>query len=637
MKKYEFNFKWILFLPISILLGFVPLITRLNILEVDEKTYEIFGSVQQNDFFSQFKATAIISLAVVMAAIMFLTIEKHLVKMNVTMKIIYGGLIAFILSTIVSTIFSEHSAVAVWGMFDRAEGMVTILAYTVIFFYTIYIINTTKDYKYIIAPLSFVIITIGIIGFFQYIGSDLMLTTEIGKKLIVPEKYAELRNSLSSSFKYGKIHGTLYHYNYVGSFVSLTVPFFITLMWFEKNWRLKRWYILVTLFNVWLLFGSTARSGLVGVGLSALMFMIIFIKELIKNKKWLMPLVAVGIIGIIILNVATSGKIFARIPSLINDAIGIFLPSDPDFNYKDHIPIRNLSLEGSTVIIEKNDGTLDVNIKNGLKFTDENGNPVIYTPVEGVYTTDDPRFNNLSFTLVKADMATLPPEEVAYYENINYDLIIAVDGKDLFYVRNEVDETTYFMDPRTLKPIIIEDAPVIGFNGKEKLGSARGYIWSRSLPMLMETLFIGNGPDTYVLEFPQTDYLGKWYAYNTINMIVDKPHNLYLLIGINQGGIALLGFIIFIAAYGIDSLRLYFNKAEYNKMEIMGGACFLSVVGYLGAGVFNDSVVSVAPIFWVLFGCGASINWSLNKQRKEQQKPAMVKENSKIVNMATTK
>ncbi|ONI47798.1 hypothetical protein AN644_03865 [Candidatus Epulonipiscium fishelsonii] len=637
MKKYEFNFKWILFLPIAILLGFVPLITRLNIIEVDERTYEIFGSVHQNDFFSQYKATAIISLAVIMGAIIFLTIEKRLVKTDIVMKFMYGGLILFILSTIISTVLSEHSSVSVWGMFDRAEGMITILAYTVIFFYTVYIINTTKDYKYIIAPLSFVIITIGIIGFFQYIGKDLMLTTEIGKKLIVPEKYAELRNSLSSSFKYGKIHGTLYHYNYVGSFVSLTVPFFITLMWFEKNWQLKRWYILVTLFNIWLLFGSTARSGLVGVGLSALMFMIIYIKELLRNKKWLIPLFGIGIIVVIILNFATKGQIFSRIPSLVNDAIGIFLPSDPDFNYKDHIPIRNLHLDGSTVVIEKNDGPLDTTIENGLEFTDENGNPVIYNPNEGVYTTEDPRFSNLSFTLVKADMETIPPEEVAYYENINYDLIIAIDGQDLFYVRNEVDGTTYFMDPRTLKPIIIEDAPVIGFNGKEKLGSARGYIWSRSLPMLVDTFFIGNGPDTYVLEFPQTDYLGKWYAYNTINMIVDKPHNLYLLIGINQGGFALLGFMTCIIAYGIDSLRLYFNRSEYNKMEVMGGACFLAVVGYLGAGVFNDSVVSVAPIFWVLLGCGASINWALNKQRKEQKKHVVIEETFKIVDIAPAK
>ena len=35
----------------------------------------------------------------------------------------------------------------------------------------------------------------------------------------------------------------------------------------------------------------------------------------------------------------------------------------------------------------------------------------------------------------------------------------------------------------------------------------------------------------------------------------------------------------------------------------------LAIIGYLGAGFFNDSVVPVAPIFWILLGTGIAVNY----------------------------
>lgn len=46
----------------------------------------------------------------------------------------------------------------------------------------------------------------------------------------------------------------------------------------------------------------------------------------------------------------------------------------------------------------------------------------------------------------------------------------------------------------------------------------------------------------------------------------------------------------------------------------MGAAIFLSFIGYVVAGLFNDSAVVVAPVFWALFGTGISINEILKKQ-----------------------
>ena len=66
-----------------------------------------------------------------------------------------------------------------------------------------------------------------------------------------------------------------------------------------------------------------------------------------------------------------------------------------------------------------------------------------------------------------------------------------------------------------------------------------------------------------------------------------------------------------------DSVKLYALKKNYNKPQILGIANFLGVIGYLFAGIFNDSVISVAPIFWIVFGVGVSINFINRKDLKE--------------------
>ena len=195
-----------------------------------------------------------------------------------------------------------------------------------------------------------------------------------------------------------------------------------------------------------------------------------------------------------------------------------------------------------------------------------------------------------------------------------------VNGLSTFLFKTDSAEGTVLCDAYPVQKMDIDEPETIGFRGKEKLGSARGYIWSRSIPMMKDTFLIGYGPDTYAAKFPQNDLLGKWWAYDTPNMIVDKVHNLYLQYFINNGGLALLGFLVLVIAYIIQSFKLYALKGFYENKEILGIATTLAIIGYLGAGMFNDSVVSVAPIFWVLLGIGIAINFMIQKEKIENSK-----------------
>ena len=107
--------------------------------------------------------------------------------------------------------------------------------------------------------------------------------------------------------------------------------------------------------------------------------------------------------------------------------------------------------------------------------------------------------------------------------------------------------------------------------------------------------------------------LGKLYAYGTTNMIISKAHNLFLQIGLNNGVVALIAFVILIMVYIIDSFKLYALKNKYDEKQILGSILALSVIGYLFTGLFNDSVICVAPIFWIILGVGAAVNF-INKK-----------------------
>jgi hypothetical protein len=218
---------------------------------------------------------------------------------------------------------------------------------------------------------------------------------------------------------------------------------------------------------------------------------------------------------------------------------------------------------------------------------------------EGKITFKDDNYKSYSFDLKQASNGIFMG---MHFNNMKANFLITNEGiKALNYMGTPID---------------IKKVEAWGFEGKETLGSARGYIWSRALPLLKKTLILGTGADTFAIYFPQNDFVGKLKAYGTTSIFVDKPHNLYLQVGINTGIISLLAMISIFLIYMLSSIKLYINSNFDNTYKVAGGAIFAAVCGYLGAAFFNDSVVSVAPVFWILIGTGISINLKLKDAKQ---------------------
>jgi hypothetical protein len=154
-------------------------------------------------------------------------------------------------------------------------------------------------------------------------------------------------------------------------------------------------------------------------------------------------------------------------------------------------------------------------------------------------------------------------------------------------------------------------------DGLEKLMSGRGYIWSRTIPMLKTYLVKGSGADNYPIAFPQDDFVAKLRSGSDASLVIDKPHNMYMQIGINTGVISLIASISAWILYIVSSLKLY-TKTTFNSLEkIVGASCLVSIIGYLVSAMFNDHIVSVSPLFWIILGIGISINIRLQRKNTE--------------------
>lgn len=611
-QKYQIN--RLMWLPIMLLLGIIPLIVRMLVIYPDAQVADVLNTYEVYDVYSNFKETGLVVLCILMVVLIFLVFDKKELKKDKFIKTYIIGSSVFIGISLIATLNSNYPHTAWWGMPDRAEGFVTQACYIFIMLYTLYSFREYHNFKYIIYALSFLVVISTIIGAFQYFGHDLFMEVEFFKNLILSDQAKEMGLVLTSSYAEKKVFGTMFHYNYMGSFGAMMVPLFLTLTLFLKGRKKKILCGIMTLCSMFLLFGSTSRAGLIGLVCAILIGMIIFAKVIVKKWQFTIPVAAILAMCLIGFNMITGGTIFSRIPTLIKDSIELFSGSDESFDYKDYIPVREIVHNNGTERIVFQTGTLILsNENNGLSFTDEAGNPIEYNyNEEGLIVTSDERFSYVTFK----------NEEVSVAEGVVPPVLLSmqVNGMDTFYFLLHDEKGVVLSDSCPIQEIEIDDPETVGFKGKEKLGSARGYIWSRSIPMMKKTVFVGFGPDTYALEFPQNDYLGKWWAYDTPNMIVDKAHSLYLALFVNNGGLALLGFLVVMGAYLIQSLKLYALKGYYESKDIIGIAVALAVVGYLGAGVFNDSIISVAPIFWVLVGTGMGINYWIYKERKEQEK-----------------
>lgn len=611
-KKFDYTVLAIFF-PAVAALALIPILMHATFVTTDFlETYRLFSGTPGEDglyyfadVFSQCKAFAVVVFAIIMLAVTLFSCFYLFRRVEKRSLVYVGASVVFVGMALASALTSDYTHIAFYGDFDRAEGFITTACYFVIFLFTMFAFRSEQNFRPLMAALFICVGVNAVLGAFEYSGHALV-NYDWFSTLIVDRKYADQIQPGSAAAVRGSLFGALYHYNYVGSFAGMIVPLFTSLALFEKQLKWRILYIVFDLAALFLLFGSAARSGIVALAAALVMGIIVFARVIAKHWKAALAVLAAGAAAVTGINFAVGGELFRRVPSIVSDMVELFIPADEaDADLFSKLPVRDIvhNADGSLSFVTNSD-TLTISYDAANEeylFTDSAGDPVEMIYDENAVTSDDGRFAGISMLFGE------------YTEGSGVDDMFLMwftgDEKSFLTFRLFGENTIHQTDPNIGDRITAHNAEAIGFKGKELLGSSRGYIWSRTIPLLDECIITGYGADTFPYVFPQTDFLAKHYAYTEgFNITVDKPHNLYLQIFFSNGLIALLAFLFICVWYLVDCLRLYAFRREYRPAQVYGAAVMLAVTGYLAAGLFNDSVVSVAPVFWILLGTGCALN-----------------------------
>ena len=582
------------YIPIIFIITIIPLIVYCKILQLPKEIADFWISDTHADFYNYYKSVALVlgTMAALMAfGGLYLNGKLPLQKE----KKYYIPILVYSLFVILSTFMAHNKQVALEGFPDMYQGVFVLLSYIILVFILLNYIRNERDIKIIV--FSFIILTVieGVLGLGQYFGYD-FLRTDLGKALITPN----MINTENVEFRFGEhtIYGTLFNTNFVGSFGALVLPLTMIMYVREKDIKTSIFFGFTALlaFSTWL--GSNSRAGYLGMTAAFILGLIVFRKNIKVHFKKLMILFGAFISITLIFNGVSGGRVLSQFSRLnpVNEAGDI-----QDVKTRQNVRFEEVSIKDNTFTVKTDKETLIGTLRDGnLEFQDEDGNSLaVYNDEKETTRFVDEKYSEYYFKIAT-----------------EYNIIRAkiYERKwDLFIIENNmlkvISYNGKFTDP-------VEAPRIRLFDGRETFASNRGYIWSRTIPMLKDALITGYGPDNYPMVFPQEDYVGRFNVGDEgmLNILVDKPHNMYLQTAVNTGVLSLLALLAVWAIYLFDSFKIYLKGNIESFAQYMGAATFLSVIAYLVAGLFNDNVVSVAPLFWILLGMGIGINRMIKTQ-----------------------
>lgn len=584
---------------LTIVVAIIPLVCKYSLVAIrGDEVNVIRTGTGYNDVFSNTKSVLLMCMGITTALFLIFDIfsgegtSLDIKAPYVVLAAVYIGL------ALISAVFSSYKTVAFLGATERYEGFLIWLCYIVFFIAASVYASSLKRAKLLMGGFALSGLLLGIIGLLQFMKVPIF-NTEFVSKLVMGSHY----QGTVLQIKFDSVFATLYNPNCAGIYFGMMSSLFVMLAVFlPVKSKLKYVSIIIALLCLISVAGTSSVGGFLGlicgVGFSAAAAVCCFV---FKKKSKL-----AAILSIICLTAIVTGSI-------------AFINSDAETAQKIKIIANAVSSEET--LDSSNNFYKDVNIE------DKKGN---ITTSNGVYTIVSDRENSL-FLHNNSEMtasSTQPASEnggiVKHYDDrdMSWDLYLYEDSNNLYHLTlistdaignekyfmfGDIDGELKFLD-KFFNPVDLnEEVPSLGFKGIERLGSNRGYIWSRSLPLLLDNIIIGAGPDCFEFEFPQYDVKSKLVYLNDPYVIIDKPHNMYLQFGINTGIISLIVMLALFVLYIIQTIRSLFNDTDSFTLALKLGI-LAGVTAYLAAGLTTDSVVSVAPVFWVLIGMGFGVN-----------------------------
>jgi len=489
----------------------------------------------------------------------------------------------------ISSIFSDYRWISFTGSDGQFESLFAILGYLVCCIYiliTLYDENRIKIFEKIIWILLLLVACLGIL---QFTGND-PIRWQWFQKLITPNGYLENGYTITSLFEENRVSLFSYNPNYAGVLLALLSGFCYGMLITEKNIKKCILEAILLLGLLVALIGTSSKAGILTFITTAILSLV-FMRKKIKHFGQIVSVIGLfAVLGTVIL--FTLG---AKLP-LVSQLKGLFSSKNQQQN-----PLEEMVTEHEKVCFKYNGISFSV----AFDFQEEN---FIFNVLEG--STMIPLRLSENRDVYYLERQGL--DDVTIHPGIIDDtlplFVITLNGREWMFVKT--DQQYYYLN-QYLRLEDLQSVERFGFKGYERIATDRGLIWSMTLPLLKESLLLGTGADTFACYYPQNNYKDLYY-YVGDAVASSRPHNMYLKIAVESGVTALVALLVFFCWYWIQSVKIYWREDFSALSARIGFACFIAVTIYLICGLTNDSMISVAPVFWCIQGVGLAVNY-MNK------------------------
>lgn len=574
-------------LPLFIMILVMPLIVRFHV------EHTTLGSLSwlpdsmsdRIDFFLYGKSRTVLLLA---GSMLVFIADRFIVRGGKAGNIkCLLPLLGYELLAVLSAVFSKTPEYTKNGIIEQYEGVYVLLAYGMIAAYSYLVVQDKRHVDLIFGVMLTAGAVQSVFGIVEICGKELLSTT-IAKKMILGNHYQKIADYLVFNFigeKYQRVSGTLYNSNYAGVFFGmiLILSICLTIVW--QGW--KRIYAAgVSVLSLVCLIGSGSKSAALGVFI--LFMMLAALMGCSGRRKQCFCLLA-GIIGIIGGYLIYDGVTGVQTVQRIVKSLTVQQKTEKLTDIQvlsDHITIT-WDGQAYSLSMKKRGKGLYMHVLDGQG--------------EEVSLVSDEKKQICWMEPVDAEELYF---QCYYKEGIAF-LSMEHEGIQWLFTDDLDGQYTYINIWG--KPDTIEKAPQFLFQGKESMFTNRGYIFSRIIPLLKKYVFAGSGPDTFLLQFPQNDYVARAaLGYGFFSEIITKPHCMYLQIAVQTGILSLICFLLLPVGTAIGYLRKqskYVKKAEKKQ----SGISYIHIVAslvffYLLTGCVNDSMIGLAPFYWMLLG-----------------------------------
>lgn len=569
-------------IPIAVIVILLPLFVRFGIYETGlDKVVWTNEPAYSTDLYLYCKSVLFTVLSACLLILMLIDI-KHVIQIIKTEKTIWIFFTGYSVLVLLSAILSDYQLFAWKGSVGQFESAFVLLGYILTGLY-LFIYCHEKE---IAAKVPYFFLTssliMGVIGLFQFLGKDLFATNFV-QSLCVPQYVLEESGGIHFRFESNRVYLTLYNPNYAGVYCACLLVILFSLLLYEKKKTVKALYALAMLGMGISLFGSGSKTGIIVAAFMLIVVVVLHLRNVLKY--WYYALAGVVVVGICIfigfkfssVNLLQSFmdsikpvKANYRLTELYTDRSGIH------FCYDD---VRFL------VAMDASDAGIAVGAAC------EDGSEITVTEV-----TD----GSAHFILSHEKLPDMPVSFMTYNDIIC--MGVTVDGEE-WIVTNQLANTYLYLNSsgrwdriRMPKTAVFTDYPT--------WLTGRGEIWSKSIPLLKSNIALGSGPDSFVMLYPNNDYLGEHNSGNK-SEYTTRPHNWYLQMGIQTGVISLIAVLAGFLIYFVRGTKLCFGNAleekrkeQYSYLE----AFFFGSITFMLMGLINDSSIGVTPLFWCMFG-----------------------------------